>query len=219
MIEKFLNLMRQQAGYMTSGQANTVLGQLINYDPDTFYGQVELYAADSNDPSSQPLTTGWLPIAVPSIGFYPAPNISDLVLVHFQEGNLQNGFISLSVYNGQVTQNPKAGEWYYVHSTGSFIKFTNDGKVSLNGNVEIDITAPTINITVSGTATVNATTIDLNAATVNMGNISGSLQPLLNSIARGVYNGHTHDIIGGGITDVPNQQITSSSVTTNVKAT
>lgn len=219
MIEKFLNMMRQQASTVENGQARAVLGKIINYDPVSFYGMVELYAADPTDQDSVPLQSGWLPICMPAIGWYLAPKIGDLVFVQYQEGSLQNGFISLCCHTASPPSSIKSGEWSILHPSGSLLKFTNDGKVIVNGNLEIDLSAPTITINVTGAANITAGSVAIDSATINLGDLTGgTLQPLLNAAARTVYNSHTHPV-GSGSTGAPDQQIPSSAETTNVLAT
>lgn len=219
--EKFLNLIRTQALISSNGIASAALGQITNYDPVQFAAQVQLYMPDPTDALGQPLTTGWLPISMPAIGFNLAPNIGDLVLVEFQEGSLQNGVILLAVTTGVPTFQTPAGEWWIVHPTGSFIKIMQNGKLSINGQVEIDLTAPTINITVSGAADITAASVAINSTAITMGDLShGTLMALMNGAAQSVYNGHTHVApSGGGTTSVPSALIPSSALTTNVQAT
>ena len=220
-VEKFLNLIRTQALISSNGVATAALGQITNYDPTQFAAQVLLYMPDPTNPLGEPLTSGWLPISAPAIGFNLAPNIGDLVLVEFQEGSLQNGIILLAVTTGVPTFQTPAGEWWMVHPTGSFIKITLDGKIELNGLVEIDLTAPAINITVSGQASIIAGSVAINSTAISMGDLThGTLAALMNGAAQAVYNNHTHVApSGGGTTSVPSALIPSSALTTNVQAT
>lgn len=220
-VEKFLNLIRTQALISSNGVAEVALGQITNYDPTQFAAQVQLYMPDPSNPLGQPLTTGWLPISAPAIGFNLAPNIGDLVLVEFQEGSLQNGIILLSVTTGVPTFQTPEGEWWMVHPTGSFIKIKLDGKLEINGQVEIDLTAPAININVSGAASITAASVAIDSAAITMGDLSGGvLSALMNGAAQAVYNSHTHvSPPGGGTTSVPNVLIPASALTTNVQAT
>jgi phage baseplate assembly protein gpV len=220
-IEHFLNIMRTQALITANGTAQIALGKITNYDPSSFSAQVQLYEGDPTDNSSQPLVTGWLPISAPAIGFNLAPNIGDLVLVDFQEGNLNNGIILLAVTTGIPTFQTPAGEWWMVHPSGSFIKIMKNGHLSINGQLEIDITAPTIHITVSGAANIAAGSVAINSTAITMGDLThGTLSALMNGIAIGVYNSHTHNDPVSGVTGVPNQPIDpTTALTTNIQAT
>ncbi len=196
--QKLLNNMKLQASLATNGNYYTAVGTLVSYDPTNYTGQVELQPADQDEAAQ---TTGWLPIGSIWIGngwgLFTPPNIGDICEVYFQEGNLNNGYIGCRYYNNinAIPLSVDTGEFWLVHQTGSFIKLTNNGNLSLNSTTEIDINAPVIKIGASG----------------------GTFETLLNSLAMAVYNGHTHDISGGGVTLVPNQLMTSSNVTTNVK--
>jgi hypothetical protein len=208
--------MRIQSSIQSNSIANTVLGQIITYDPVSFSAQVMLYAADPTDPTSVPLTTGYLPICVPTVGWYPAPNLNDLCLVHFQEASQQVGYISLFAYTGQPGQSVPSGEWWFFRPDGSYLKFTNDDKIAIHSTVEIDISAPVVNITAT-TANITATTANISGA-VNLGDIMGTLTPLLTGAASSIYNSHTHTGAFTGPTSTPTPQLTSADQTTNVKA-
>lgn len=211
---EMLNVMKMQSS-LADNKFSVTTGKLIAYDPANYLGMVEFFAADI-DENSQP--SAWLPIS--SVwsgngwGLFAAPPIGSICEVHFQEGNLQNGYINNSFYNNITAQplNVPSGEFWIVHQNGTFIKITNDGKVELNGNVEIDLTAPTINITATGT-------VNIEAPNVNIGAHGGSFTALLTGLASAIYNSHTHNILSPSITDIPNQQFTSGEETTNVKAT
>ena len=194
-----------QAAIQQNGITYTGVGQVTAYDPANYYAQVQLLSETDDEPALQ---TGWIPIGTAWMGngwgLFAPPNIGDIVAVHFQEGNLQNGFVGMRIYN--QTSPPtevQSGEFWLIHSSGAFIKLTNDHKLSISSPLEVNITAPTVNI---------------GNATVNLGNTVGTLTALLNGLAQSVYNTHTHDISGGGVTLAPNQTMDSSTLTTNVQA-
>jgi len=87
----------------------------------------------------------------------------------------------------------------------------------IGGALNITVTGAA-NITSDGTTTVTAPTINL-TGTVNLAN-QGSLKKIMNATAASVYNSHTHkeNGDGGGTTDPPNQQMSSSELTTNTQA-
>lgn len=101
---------------------------------------------------------GPMPFCTPWIGWYAPPNAGDQCLVIFQEGNKGVPIGALLLYwdQAQPPSGVKLGEAILHHSSGSFVKLSNDGKVTLNGNVEIDITAPKVVITTTGDADINA---------------------------------------------------------------
>ncbi len=204
MIDKFLNIMRVQASQVSNGTAQTALGKIIAYDQVNFYANVELYPATEEE--GQPLTTGMLPIFSPFVGngwgLFCAPSIGDIVEVHFQEGSFQNGYIGMRCWQLGQNSSVPSGEMWLVHKSGAFIKMTSNEKISINSPVEIDITAPIVQI----------------AGEVKLGDLESALTGLMNDVAISVYNNHTHDIVSPSVTEVPNQQLDSTALTTNVQA-
>lgn len=206
---QFLNFVRMQASIVNNSRTLTSLGSITAYDPVNYLVQVELYAQNGNVPALQ---TGWIPLFTNwtgnGWGLFAAPNIGDIIEVHYQEGSLQNAYAGLRTFNFNTppigTNVPAAGipsgEFWLIHSSGSIIKLTNDGKTSVISTVEIDITAPIVKV---------------NSANVQLG--SGTLSALLTAAAATVYNSHTHNDPQGGITGVPNQLI-SGDQTTNTTA-
>lgn len=193
-IDRFLNIMKIQASLASNGTAVTALGQISAYDAANYYAQVELYAADPSDPASQPTQTPWLPIFSPWVGngwgFFAPPSVGDIVEVHYQEGSLQNAYIGLRTwYTGVAPLNVPSGELWLVHNSGSFIKMTNDGAVSIN------------------------------STTVQLGEVTSTLLALINSTAQNLYNTHTHTVSGAVTLppDAPFQW-GPGTLTTNTKA-
>ncbi len=172
-MDALLSQMRMQAQIAMSSRATTLIGIVNGYDPNTYTARVLL----------QPNNTlsGWLPILSPWVGngfgLFVPPNIGDVVEVQFQEGSYAVGMICSRRFNNDARPLPvPSGEAWLVHESGSFIKLTNDGKISINGNTEIDITSSTVNITVSGNCTVQATEVSVDATLVKLGNTAGALQ-------------------------------------------
>jgi len=219
MIDKFLNVMKMHSQIANSGKVFSALGLVTGYDPATYLVTVELYGATDDSPALQ---TGSIPLFSPWVGngwgMFCPPNLGDIVEVHFQEGSLQNAYACLRSYgNNSLPLSVPSGEFWLVHQSGSFFKLTNDGKLLLNGGVEIDITAPIINITCATSVSVTAPEVSINSADISLGNLSDSLTGLMNDVAIAVYNGHTHNS-PDGVTDPPNQPIGSDALTINVKA-
>lgn len=247
-MDKFHNMIRMHASLMQNSISSTQLAIVTAYDPVNYAVQVQTYAQD--DDTNQPLVTGWIPLFTPWMGngwgLYLPPNLGDLIEVHYQEGSLQNGYAGLRCFNptspaGLPSPNGvPSGEFWLIHQTGSYIKVTNDGKVSINGQAEIDIIAPVININgatqqtittpilvinASTSVTVNSPVATVNAATsatlsspeVNLGN--GTLQALINASALALYNGHIHVDSTGHNTSAPlTGTWNSAQTTTNTQA-
>lgn len=212
MSQKFMNMMRIQASIVNNSRTLTSLGSVIAYDPVKYLVQVQLYPEDAAS-GAPALQTGWIPLFSQWVGngfgLFMAPNIGDIIEVHYPEGSLQNGYAGLRTFNLMSLPSGAnipsggipSGEAWLIHTSGSIIKLTNDGKVGIISTVEIDVTAPIVNAI---------------SPEVNLGN--GSLAFLLTAAAALIYNSHTHNISGGGITLVPNQLMTSADNTTNTQA-
>ncbi len=200
MIERLTNQMRIQSNLSNSTLANTKLGRVTNYSPEKYMAKVILQPEDVSDPLAS--QTGWLPIftiwAGNQWGVFAPPSLDDIVVVHFQDATFQGGFISLNGYNiKRLPLSVDSGEFWIVHKSGAYVKLTNDG-----------------NIAISSEATTN-----INGAEVKIGELSsGNLKKLMNEVAQGVYNSHTHSDPQGGTTGIPNQQMDSTSLTAKTEA-
>ena len=183
MNQKFINSIKMWANMSTQGTALTSLGVVNAFDPNTYQVQVLLHAATDSAPALQ---TGWIPLATPWSGngwgmFCPAKT-GDLILVHFQDGSLQNPIAGMRLYfDGAQALNVPSGEFWLVHETGSYLKLTNDGKISISSgdNIEIisgtqiNIMAPKINIVGSE--------VNIYSDAIKAGQESGQFQPLFKS--------------------------------------
>ena len=227
---RITNQMRREAARVMSQLGLPRIGIISNYDPNTY--SAKAYIQPENTES------GWLPIESPWIGngwgMFCPPTTGDVVEIKFQEGSKQGPMIGLRHY-GNVFNPLKvpSGEFWLVDKNGNFFKFT-DNKVKINGDVEIDVTTPTINITVT-TANITATTVNANVTTANVTassavnitapntNVDGNLTVTGNIVATGdisdlnnasgtlnnirvVYDGHDHPA-PGGTTGAPNQPL------------
>jgi Type VI secretion system/phage-baseplate injector OB domain len=193
--EKFFNMIRMQASINANARTLTSIGIVTGYDPDNYLVTVEIYPQDTDN---EALQTGWIPLFTPWIGngwgMYAPPNIGDLIEIHYQEGSLQNPYAGLRTFNFNSPANPnsvQSGEFWLVHSTGSYFKLTNDGKISFNSTVEIDI-----------------------------GDNSNTLYALINSTFEDLFNNHVHTggTLAGGLTGVSTTRIVSTNLTTVLKA-
>ena len=217
-VENFLNLMRLQASMVNNGRSSTALGTVIGYDQTNYYVNVQLSPANPIDPSSQALSTGWIPLFSPWVGngwgFFAAPNIGDIVEIHFQEGSQQASYAGMRCFQmGQNLEVPPSECWL-VHETGAYIKMLTSGEIDIVSGVT---GSPPINITSTGLVNITGANVNV-SGTVKLGNLSGTLTSLLTGAAMSIYNTHTHPQQGGGNTSIPTQQMTSSDVTSNVSA-
>lgn len=202
-----LNNMRLQAERAMNGRATTRVAIVSAYDPNRYAAKV-LFQPDNSE-------SGWLPIGAMWVGngwgLFTPPSIDDMVEVEFQDGDHEAGMIVSRFFNDEDRPLPvPAGECWMVHQSGASFKLTNDGKASINGQLEIDATAPTINLTAT-------TSVNVTAPAINLGASGQSLLSLVTAAFTSLFNGHTHPGDSGGTTGVPNQQMGATHITTTVK--
>lgn len=135
--------------------------------------------------------TGWLPVLSPwtgpGWGMWCPPSPGDQVLVLPQEGAAEHGVVVGSAFSLSETCPPAlAGEFWLVHSSGSFLKLTNDGTIHVNGPLSL-----TGNLSVAGNIQASGTVADGHGA------LSGLRQH---------YDAHTHTDSRGGTTSEPAPQ-------------
>ena len=220
MMDGMLNAMRLQAQRAMADQADTSVGLITSYEPATFSVKVAL----------QPdgILTGWLPLCSPWIGngwgMFCAPSIGDMVAVHFFGGDLEAGFVEGRLYNDVDRALPvPSGEFWLQHVSGSFLKFTNDGCVSVNaaanlvatvgGNLTATVTG---NLTATAAvATVNAPTTINGVTTIN-GNTTINGATMLNGpLSQGAGTGGTAATLIGPLTVANNVTAQGTSLHTH----
>ena len=205
-----MNVMRREAGRVLARQATTRVGTVSAYDPAHYAAKVVV----------QPdgFETGWLPVTTPwsgnGWGLFAPPSPGDTVDVHFQEGGKEAGFIALRFYSNKTRPLPApSGEFWLVHASGAFLKLTNDGKALLNSAVEIDATAPVIQVTATDA-------IHITAPHVYLGGQGETLHQIVTDALVALFNSHTHGNVevGSGDTGVPNQPMGQPHLTTVLRA-
>ena len=223
MFHQLLNTMRQQADMEGGARAMVRHGIVSGYDPGSYCAKVRVMPEDRE--------TGWLPIVSPWIGngwgLFAPPSIGDAVEVQFQEDDAEAGYVCQRFFNDSDRPlSVQSGEFWLVHKTGAFFKLTNDGKALINGQAEIDATAPTINITATGNITAqaggNATvqadgTATIQAPSIILKNAGAELKKLCTEVFMTLFNNHTHKVLAvGSDTDKPTQQAAAGTHTTNI---
>lgn len=132
-----VNRLRSALGAMAqvaaAGPAAPRIGLVSSYDPQNYAVKVKLQPTpeDGND-----LETGWLPVWTPWVGnqwgLFCPPQVGDQVLILFQEGSVQNGICLGGIYSDIDQPLPcPSKEFWLVHESGSSLKFTNDGTVTV----------------------------------------------------------------------------------------
>ena len=193
-----LNAMRLMAARQSATAAKSRVGLVSSYDPNTFSVRVRLQPED--------FLTGWLPLCSPWIGngwgMFAGPSIDDMVTVHFFGDELEAGFAEARLFNDVDRPLPvPCGEFWLVHQSGSFLKFTNDGNVSVHSAADLVATVGgTLNATVSGNATAtvggdllaSAAAATVNAPTTINGDLTVNGATQLNGpISQGSGSGGT----------------------------
>lgn len=221
----FANLIRAHA-QMAQGEKTTHrVGQVTAYDPNKYAVKVKFWPRTDE-------STGWIPLASTYVGagwgLVAAPSVGDQVIVAFDLEDQDAGVVVGRFYT-DVEQPPAApsGEFWLVHKSGSFLKFTNDGNVSLNaaGNLSATV-GGNMTANVTGNANTNATQANVTASssasvtapTIKLGNSGQTLYQFVTSLFVQLFNTHTHSGVqaGSSSTGTPNQTMGSGQLTTTV---
>jgi hypothetical protein len=187
-MNKFRNNVLSLAGLQFSNFGFATTGIVTQINPEnSSLVRVQISEAFNDQPA---LVTGWIPVASPwsgdGFGFFAPPSYNDLVLLIFAEGDMQSPIAGVRIFNDEDRAlNVPSGELWLVHKSGSFIKLTNDGKLGLNGNVEIDLASVTINIAATAQCKINA-------PSVNIGVASDPFFTLMMSNFIAFFNSHIH---------------------------
>jgi phage baseplate assembly protein V len=103
------------------------------------------------------IETGFIPFSTLFYGWVAPPKGGEQCMVLFDRGNNNVPIAALLLYwdNARApgVSNPGdtgAGEILLKHSSGSYVKLNNAGKIIINGHVEIDVTTPKLVITTTG---------------------------------------------------------------------
>lgn len=165
-----VNAVKAAAADAVAHRAATRHGTISSYDPANCAVKVLLQPDGT--------LTGWMPLKCVAVGngfgIISAPNIGDAVEIDFQEDDKQTGSVGHRFFNNQARpMNVPAGETWIMHQTGSSVKLTTDGKITMTdaagsivqcdngGNVNITATTVAIkgNVTVSGSITAQGDVI------------------------------------------------------------
>jgi phage baseplate assembly protein V len=200
-MKQLLNIVKLHAIQAVNTRAFTKLGNIVGYDPGMYAVKVAIQPGGNQ--------TGWIPLLTPwagnGWGMFCAPNLGDMVEVQFQEGDYDAPISCMRFFTD--TNRPlkvPAGEFWLVHSTGSMLKFTNDGKVTFTSNTDMNVTVNgNLNAAVTGNITSNAAQWN---HTGNM-TVTGTLTGTTDVIGGGKsLKTHTHSGVstGAGNTGAPN---------------
>ena len=176
MINGILNMMRRESEKVVAQQANTRMGIVDSYDPVRYCAKVLLQPED--------VLTGFLPVATEWVGngwgLFCPPTAGDVVDVHFQEWGKNAGYISKRFFSNPTPPlQVNSGEFWIVHKSGSFLKFTNDGKVSVNSASDMNfVSGGAMNLSAAGAVNINSGT-DMNLSAEGSTNIAADNKLIL----------------------------------------
>ncbi len=140
-MDKFLNILKGQSAQLDQAWAHPRLATVSSVDTATSTVRVVV--------QPEGLLSGWLPVTSCWIGngwgFVCPPQAGDQVVVLWQEGDAEQGVVVGRLWsNGIPPPQAPAGECWFVHGSGSFIKLHNDGSIESsaatwlhNGNLTV----------------------------------------------------------------------------------
>lgn len=138
-------IMKLAASMMLGGRAICRVGIVSAYQGKPFSAKVRIMPED--------VETGWLPIVTvfgaSGWGLAAAPVVNAQAVVIYQESDPDVGMV-LGFLFSLADQPPgpvAAGDMWLTHSTGSLLKFTGDGNVSINANAKMLLQASEFDFT------------------------------------------------------------------------
>lgn len=188
----FSNNMRREAERVQSQRMPVRFGRVASYDPVHYAVKVVLLPDGAANSGWLPLSTAWVGNGW---GLFAAPNLGDIVEVHFEDGNLEAGFVVNRFFSDQTRPlAAPSGEFWLVHQSGAFFKLTNDGRASFR-----DAAGSTLTLNNDGTTILNSNLI-VNGSITSTGDItdhSGSTNESMSAM-RTKYNSHVHPGVQSG---------------------
>lgn len=182
----------------------------------SYYGVItdidEKYYMAKADLHPLGITTGWLPISTPAIGFFKMPSIGTLVKVDLICNNINNGVIVAMLYDKKQSPGKTLNEhqseiipegWFIFkhYESGAEFHFTKAGHYKfytpegyeIKSEKDINMES-TLNINIDSAASITltgATKIKLDSTVVELSG-SPSLKKLVNEDFIALFNQHTH---------------------------
>jgi phage baseplate assembly protein gpV len=211
MSDHLLNLIRREMErFVRATVAAPRVAIVENYDPTRNAARVSILPEN--------VGTGYLPVLTDWMGNNwgsLAPlNPGDQVAVLHQEHDTDSGIILGRLFDARnpPPQGAGATERWLVHKSGTHVQLLDNGHLVLNGNVEIDATGPTINITAT-------TVVNVTAPEINLGSAGETLHNLIDSRIYAKLDVHVHSNGNAGAdTGPPTATFDSQTSTTVVSA-
>jgi len=140
------NGIRLQALRSREGQVISRMGSVTGYNPNNYSVKCLI--------QPEGIATGWIPLATPWVGpgwgMFAPPTPGDMVMVEFEDGHLQAGFVQARFFNDNAQALPvNSGEFWLVHASGAFLKLLNSGALTFSDGQGATITLQNGDITSS----------------------------------------------------------------------
>lgn len=172
------NAIRAQASLGQSNTSSPRYGEISSYDSRNHTVKVTI------QPEGQ--ESGWMPLGAVGIGngfgMAVGPNIGDLVLVVFAEGDFNSGLIIGRFFSTSNQAIPvPSGEIWMMHQSGSFVQLVNSGDVQVHASGKLNASADgnlvasaggDLEATAAGAISLTASSITLNGAVTINGSLS-----------------------------------------------
>jgi phage baseplate assembly protein gpV len=134
-MERLLNIIKAHAEALDGGGGQPRFGTVTSVDISSACARVTL--------QPEGVLSGWLPLLSPWVGagwgLVCPPSPGDQVMVLAQEGNAEHGVIIGAAFStAQLPPAAPIGEFWLMHSSGSFIKLQNDGTIHLSGDLHVN---------------------------------------------------------------------------------
>lgn len=133
------NHMRLQAALAAGKVGKPKAGLVTDYDPVAYAVKVLL--------QPEGIETGWLTLetamAGNGFGIFAGPINGSQAIVSFLEGDREVGWVTGFLPSDEdAPPNVPAGEVHVIHKTGAFLKFLNDGTISVKATAGIKSEGP-----------------------------------------------------------------------------
>lgn len=162
--DAFYNTLIDRVQGLLSQRGDTRIGVVTAYQP--FQVQVQIYP--------EGFITDWIQLEAVAIGngfgVIAAPNIGDICVVEPINGDYDTLIARTRLFSdGFVPPDAQAGEIWIVHASGSLLKFTSDGIITVNGSSNLVIqTTGDVDVTSQGNVNVTAQQATITAPTVEV---------------------------------------------------
>lgn len=167
---------------------NHIQSAINRFQANIGYARLGIVSSSNPDNSAikvvimpEEIETGFMPFCTPWIGWYAPPNAGDQCLVFFQEADKTVPIGALLLYwtQSMPPSGIALGEAIWMHSSGSFVKLSNNGRVLVGGNLAITTVGDGLQIAEGSNAKSGTATLNMGTATVTNTSVTSSSRILL----------------------------------------